>query len=124
MSRHAARRPSVIVIAGRKATTGPQLHLTPVETQILRVLLNARGRIVARDEIQRNVWGETGSRIDTLLNVYIHHLRRKFSRVKGLRSSIKTVRGEGHYIELSRQSAHSKPFSLSAMTARQLVKSA
>ncbi|MBP5209639.1 MAG: winged helix-turn-helix domain-containing protein, partial [Clostridia bacterium] len=78
-------------LAGRDAVRsgGRVIALTPRESAVYRLLYEAGGAAVSREEIHRRVWGGEGD--PSVVNVYIHYLRRKLS--DGARQPIRHVRG-------------------------------
>jgi two-component system KDP operon response regulator KdpE len=65
-------------LAGHRVTRrGEELHLTPTEFAILRVLARQSGRVVTPSALLREVWGEHGAPETAKLRVFINQLRRK-----------------------------------------------
>lgn len=58
---------------------GMQIHLTPTEYDILRLLIRFEGRVVTRQQILREIWNkdEGFEGVDHLLRVTISNLRNK-----------------------------------------------
>ena len=56
---------------------GVDIHLTPKEFALLRYLLENKGRIVTRADIQGAVWGTHFDTGTNFIDVYINYLRRK-----------------------------------------------
>ena len=56
---------------------GARLELTPREFEILRVLLENRGRLVTKGRLLRAVWGEAYQGEDSYVYVHVSQLRRK-----------------------------------------------
>lgn len=56
---------------------GEEVHLTPTEWSFLELLARHRGRLVGRDQILHEVWGEGYEREYHYLRVYAAQLRRK-----------------------------------------------
>ena len=54
---------------------GKTVHLTDAEFALLSALVEANGCFVTRENLIREVWGD--STTDGILNVYIHYLREK-----------------------------------------------
>ncbi len=70
-----------------------RITLTETEARLLAVLAGNEGAPVAREALERAVWGES---CDTgRLEVYIHYLRNKLEGPAG-RKLIHTVRGHGY----------------------------
>ncbi|NOG50376.1 MAG: winged helix-turn-helix domain-containing protein [Chloroflexi bacterium] len=71
-------------------------HLTPKEFNLLGILVRNAGRVVAREDLVRQAWGEEyGDAIDSL-KLYIHYLRRKLEIDPNHPSYIVTSRGVGY----------------------------
>jgi DNA-binding response OmpR family regulator len=56
---------------------GRPLRLTVRELQLLTALVERSGRIVSREELYTNVWGEPFRKSDRSVDVYIGKLRQK-----------------------------------------------
>ncbi|KEF41351.1 MAG: regulator [Cyanobium sp. CACIAM 14] len=81
--------------ASREVTrAGQSVSLSVREYDLLLCLLKQAGRVVARDDILKEVWGENHFGDENLLGVYIRYLRRKLEP-EGLATLIQTVRGVG-----------------------------
>ncbi|WP_424313508.1 response regulator transcription factor [Haloferula sp.] len=73
---------------------GVEEALSEREGELLRYLLEAKGRVVSRDEILRHVWGLDPAKTETrTLDMHIMHLRSKL-RDKA-QDFLVTVRGKG-----------------------------
>ncbi|MFZ4828049.1 MAG: response regulator transcription factor [Phototrophicaceae bacterium] len=71
-------------------------HLTPKEFNLLGVLVRSAGRVVGRDELVTEAWGdEYGDAIDSL-KLYIHYLRQKLEINPNRPQYIITSRGVGY----------------------------
>ncbi|MCS5698639.1 response regulator transcription factor [Cyanobium sp. FGCU-52] len=79
----------------REVMRGDQLiGLSVREYELLLCLLRGAGKVVERETILREVWGENHFGDENLLGVYIRYLRRKLEP-EGLPTLIQTVRGVG-----------------------------
>lgn len=68
----------VIDTARRTVTSaGSDVHLTPTEWGLLRVLVANAGKPVTHEKLFRAVWGEAEGDAQLYLRVYVAHLRRK-----------------------------------------------
>lgn len=76
---------------------GERIHLTPNEFKLLEALLQARGGVLTRDELIRQVQGPGIAVIDRAIDTHIFSLRKKLG-AEGAR--IETVRGEGYRIRI------------------------
>lgn len=71
-------------------------HLTPKEFNLLAVLVRNAGRVVTRNELVTQAWGEEyGDAIDSL-KLYIHYLRQKLESNPQQPEYILTSRGVGY----------------------------
>ena len=68
----------VIDLAGHSVTRdGKEIHLTPIEFDLLRTLALHRGKLVTHKEILRTVWGPAYETETHYLRVHFAHLRAK-----------------------------------------------
>jgi two-component system KDP operon response regulator KdpE len=68
----------VIDTARRQVTSaGSDVHLTPTEWGLLRVLIANAGRPVTHERLFHAVWGQAEGDAQLYLRVYVAHLRRK-----------------------------------------------
>jgi two-component system KDP operon response regulator KdpE len=68
---------SVDLSAKRVIRAGAEVHLTPTEWGILEQLVRNQGKLVAQQQLLREVWGPTYTRETNYLRVYLAQLRRK-----------------------------------------------
>ncbi|HIX05794.1 MAG TPA: DNA-binding response regulator [Candidatus Fournierella pullicola] len=69
--------------------------LTLKESQLLEMLMNARGGVLSKERIIEKVWGFDSEAEDRHVEVYISFLRKKLKAL-GAQTSIETVRGMGY----------------------------
>jgi two-component system response regulator CpxR len=87
----------VELLVGSRAVhcAGSSIELTSMEFELLRVLMQAAGRVVTREELSRAVLGREFSPYDRSVDVHVSNLRKKLGeRPDGER--IKSVRGVGY----------------------------
>ena len=65
--------------------------LTAREWEVLELLINRQGRVVARATILELVWGEITDKANDSLDVIMARIRRKLGP-----EAVRTVRGEGY----------------------------
>ena len=66
--------------AHRVTVNGGEVHVTPTEYELLRVLMQGRGRLMTHRVLLSEVWGP-GYEDDTqVLRVHVANLRRKIER--------------------------------------------
>ncbi|OFW77501.1 MAG: DNA-binding response regulator [Alicyclobacillus sp. RIFOXYA1_FULL_53_8] len=77
---------------------GSELHLTSKEYELLEFFLRNAEQIVTREQIFIRVWGYDSDSGPTVVDVYVHFLRRKLSPF-GCDGYIRTVRGVGYMLK-------------------------
>lgn len=75
--------------------------LTLKESQLLEMLMDARGGVISKDRIIEKVWGFDSDAEDRHVEVYISFLRKKLKAL-GADTSIETVRGMGYTLRAGR----------------------
>jgi two-component system KDP operon response regulator KdpE len=74
---------------------GQDVHLTPTEYELLRVLARNRGRLLTHSSLLREVWGPRYAADTQVLRTHIANLRRKIEPEQGPRF-IRTESGIGY----------------------------
>ncbi len=64
---------------------GQEIHLTPTEFDLLRVLARNRGRLMTHRELLRSVWGPGYGEDTQVLRAHVANLRRKIEPADGPR---------------------------------------
>ncbi len=84
----------------RESLTGAdgEIRLKSMEYRLLAYLVRNSGRIIPKEELFRNVWGDTFTG-DGTLNVHIRRLREKIEEDPNEPRWIKTVWGKGYLFE-------------------------
>jgi two-component system, OmpR family, KDP operon response regulator KdpE len=80
---------------------GEYVHLTPIEWDLLRALVQHAGRTLTHEQIFRAVWRSPAGDAHAYLRVHIANLRRKIERDPVRPSLIVTEPGVGYRFELS-----------------------
>ena len=75
---------------------GKPIDLSPVEFNLLQHLLENRGRVFPRTQLEDNLYGWNKDVDSNAIEVHIHHLRKKLGS-----DLIRTVRGVGYVIDKS-----------------------
>lgn len=70
---------------------GDPVHLSRREFDVLRVPMEASGRVLTRGQLEQALYGESGAVDSNTIEVHIHNLRSKIGP-----SLLKTVRGVGY----------------------------
>ena len=78
---------------------GATAPLTPLETKLLWILLEEKGRTLSRDEIFDRVWGGPREPGDRSVDVLVRRLRRKVDEAGGQYTYIQTEHKRGYRLE-------------------------
>jgi two-component system, OmpR family, KDP operon response regulator KdpE len=92
----------VDTISRKVSRDGTQIHLTPIEWQILATLLSSAGRTLTHQQIFDAVWGREFGSPQQYLRVHITNLRRKIELNPAAPQIIITEPGVGYRIESPR----------------------
>lgn len=95
---------SFVVVDRRSRTildTETPANLTGREFELLEVLASAAGRVVSREELLSEIWGEE-QESEAVLDATIHRLRRKLESNPANPRILTTVRGIGYRLEETR----------------------
>ncbi len=82
----------------RVIVNGIDIQLKAMEYKLLSYLVKNKNRIITKDELFQNVWGDSFVG-DGTLNVHIRHLREKIENNPKDPQFIKTVWGTGYVLE-------------------------
>ena len=72
---------------------GKQVDMSPREFSVLLVLLESRGRVLSRQQIEERLYSWNAAIESNAVEVHIHHLRRKLGS-----ACIQTMRGVGYFM--------------------------
>jgi len=86
----------------RVRVNGVDIQLKMMEYKLLSYLVKNKNRIITKDELFQNVWGDSFVG-DGTLNVHIRHLREKIESNPKDPQFIKTVWGTGYVLEDTNQ---------------------
>jgi DNA-binding response OmpR family regulator len=78
------------------AVRGEQVRLTYVEFEILAAMAQSPGRVLTREMLLEQVWGDSAYRDPRTIDVHIRHLREKLERNPRSPEYLFTVRGVGY----------------------------
>ena len=104
LRRHSGRGTPVLEFGGLRLNPaahsveldGNRVDLAPREYAVLQLLLENAGRVQTRERLQEALYGWGGDVESNTVEVYIHHLRKKFGK-----DLIRTIRGVGYMVEKS-----------------------
>ena len=84
-------------LAARRVTLeGEELHLTPIEYSLLRLLMRNRGRLLTHRALLTEVWGPEYADATSVLRTHIANLRGKIEGPAHQRRFIRTDSGVGY----------------------------
>jgi DNA-binding response OmpR family regulator len=73
-----------------------ELHLTPLETLLLRALMRSPGRTVSTERLVSEAWGRSGAEERHALKQVIYRLRRKLESSTTIADRLHTLRNAGY----------------------------
>jgi two-component system, OmpR family, KDP operon response regulator KdpE len=85
--------------AHRVRVDGAEVHLTPTEFELLRALMQGRGRLLTHRALLAEVWGPAYEHDTQTLRVHVANLRRKIEPRRGTPRYIVTDPGVGYRFE-------------------------
>jgi two-component system, OmpR family, KDP operon response regulator KdpE len=89
--------PLAIDLAARRVTReGEEVHLTPIEFDLLRVLATHQGRLVTHRKLLQEVWGPQYGTETHYLRVHVAHIRAKVERDPSRPELVLTEPGVGY----------------------------
>lgn len=83
----------------RVLVDGEEISFTPIEFDILRLLMETPGRVFGSREIYQAVWGEDPLGADNTVAVHVRHIREKIEINPAEPRFLKVVWGRGYKIE-------------------------
>jgi two-component system, OmpR family, KDP operon response regulator KdpE len=87
----------VIDLQDRRVTrAGEEVHLTPIEFDLVRVLAAHQGRLVTHRQLLREVWGPAYGEETHYLRVHVAHIRAKLERDRSRPRYLVTEPGVGY----------------------------
>ena len=78
---------------------GEPVKLTPIEYNILLLLVKHQGKVFSIDQIYENIWNENAVGVDNTVAVHIRHIREKIEIIPKEPRYLKVVWGVGYKIE-------------------------
>jgi two-component system alkaline phosphatase synthesis response regulator PhoP len=76
--------------------SGQPVELTPIEFKLLALFVNARGRVLSRDQLLDGAWGPGTFASDRIVDNHIANLRRKIEPDAAMPLYLRNVRGLGY----------------------------
>ena len=78
---------------------GELVKLTPIEYNILLLLVKNQGKVFSIDQIYENIWNEDAIGVDNTVAVHIRHIREKIEINPKEPRYLKVVWGVGYKVE-------------------------
>jgi two-component system KDP operon response regulator KdpE len=76
-----------------------EIHLSPMQYDVLAILVKNAGRVVRHDHLMKEVWGEERDVTPETLRIFVHQLRHKIELDPVRPRSLKTEPGVGYRLE-------------------------
>lgn len=76
-----------------------EVHLSPMQYELLAVLVRHAGRVVSQAQLLKQVWGEDRDVTPEALRIFVHQLRHKIEPDPVRPRSLKTEAGVGYRLE-------------------------
>lgn len=100
-------KPTSIIIGGielndeKKSVTadGEPVSLTPTEYEILKLLMENKGKVFSPKEIYKSIWRESPVTTDNTIAVHIRHIREKIEINPAEPRYLKAIWGHGYMME-------------------------
>lgn len=83
----------------RVTVDGEEVKLTPIEYNILLLLVKNKGKVYSINQIYENIWNEEAIGVDNTVAVHIRHIREKIEINPKEPRYLKVVWGVGYKIE-------------------------
>ena len=80
--------------------SGAPVDVTALELRLLGALVHARGRVLTREQLIRQAWGENTHVGDRVVDTHILNLRKKIEPRAAEPQFLKSVRGLGYRLDL------------------------
>ena len=78
------------------SVAGREVHLTPIESKLLKTFVRSPGKVLTQTQLVREVWGASGGQQAGALRVHIVQLRRKLEADPARPKYLLTERGVGY----------------------------
>ena len=93
-----------LILSSGKLSTGDQsVRLSAKEFEVMRLLLQAKDRLLSKEVILARVWGYDSNAVENHVEVYVGFLRKKLRSI-GSNLEIKAVRRMGYTLEIREES--------------------
>ena len=79
---------------------GREIHLSPIEYQLLNILLTSSGKVVTHRHLLKEVWGGLHAEDNHYLRIYMGHLRQKLEDDPTQPKFLLTETGVGYRLDI------------------------
>lgn len=83
----------------RVSVQGEEVHLSPTEYELLRLMVSHAGKVLTHSQILKQIWGATYAEQQNVLRVNIRNLRQKIERDPSRPHYITTEPGVGYRLK-------------------------
>ena len=90
---------NVDLVARRVWARKKEVHLSPLQYNLLAALVRNAGRIMSQKQLIKEVWGENGEATPESVRIFIHQLRHKLESDPVRPRHLKTEPGVGYRLE-------------------------
>ncbi len=91
----------VDLVARRVWLKKKEVHLTPLQYELLAVLVRHAGRVVRQTQLMKDVWGPDREVTPEAVRIFVHQLRQKIETDPVRPRCLKTEPGVGYRLEIS-----------------------
>ena len=78
---------------------GEPVRLTPIEYNILLLLVKNQGKVFSIDQIYESIWNEDAIGVDNTVAVHIRHIREKIEDIPSSPRQLVTIKGLGYKLK-------------------------
>lgn len=92
----------LVLASGKLVCEDQSIRLSAKEFEVMRLLLQAKDRLLSKEVILARVWGYDSNAVENHVEVYVGFLRKKLRSI-GSNLKIKAVRRMGYTLEISEE---------------------
>ena len=92
----------LVLASGKLVCEEQSIRLSAKEFEVMRLLLQAKDRLLSKEVIRARVWGYDSNAVENHVEVYVGFLRKKLRSI-GSNLEIKAVRRMGYTLEISEE---------------------
>ena len=92
----------LVLASGKLVCEDQSIRLSAKEFEVMRLLLQAKDRLLSKEVILARVWGYDSNAVENHVEVYVGYMRKKLRSI-GSNLEIKAVRRMGYTLEISEE---------------------